>query len=66
MLESIKGIGPKTLSILNKMDIYTIDDLINYYPYRYNILEVTKLKDGPVTITGMIESPPIATYIKEI
>lgn len=64
MLESIKGIGPKTLSILNKMDIYTIDDLINYYPYRYNILEVTKLKDGPVTITGMIESPPIATYIK--
>ena len=35
-LTKIKGIGPKTLSLLNKLNIEDIDDLIRYYPYRYS------------------------------
>ena len=65
MLEDIKGIGPKTLKTLNKLGIYTIDDLINYYPYRYQEIVLTPLKDGEVTVTGIVEAPPIATYIKK-
>ena len=44
MLDDIKGIGPKTLSLLQKLGIYSIDDLVNYYPYRYNVLNVLTLE----------------------
>lgn len=65
MLEDIKGVGPKTLGTLNKLGIKTIDDLINYYPFRYNKIELTPLKDGEVVVNGIVETPPIATYIKK-
>ena len=44
-IENIKGIGPKTINTLNKLDIYSKEDLVTYYPYRYNFLKVVKLKD---------------------
>ena len=64
MLEDIKGIGPKTVGLLNKLGIETIDDLINYYPFRYNKIELTNLSDGDVIVNGIIETAPITTYIK--
>jgi predicted flap endonuclease-1-like 5' DNA nuclease len=36
-LKDIKGVGPKTLIGLNELGIYTVSDLVRYYPYRYNI-----------------------------
>ena len=39
MLEDIKGIGPKTLKLLNNLGIKNINDLLCYYPYRYDILK---------------------------
>ena len=44
-LETIKGIGPKILDILNKLNIYTLDNLLEYYPYKYNIIKINKLSD---------------------
>ena len=38
-LETIEGIGPKTKELLNKIKIYTVEDLLNYYPYRYDIIK---------------------------
>ena len=32
-LKNIPGIGEKTIDNLNKINIFTINDLINYYPY---------------------------------
>ena len=64
MLEDIKGIGPKTLSLLQKLGINTIDDLVDYYPYRYNSIEITPLKNGSITVNALVESSPITTYIK--
>ena len=64
MLEDIKGIGPKTVGLLNKLGIQTKDDLINYYPFRYNKIELTPLKDGEVVVNGIVETQHIATYIK--
>ena len=65
MLKDIKGIGPKNLELLNRLNIKTVDELINYYPFRYNFYQKTELKNGPVCISGIVESPAIATYIKK-
>ena len=36
-LKSIKGIGPKSEILLNKLGIMNVYDLITYYPSRYEI-----------------------------
>ena len=41
----VKGIGPKTVLTLNKIGIYTVDDLVNYYPYRYDYYSIGKLEN---------------------
>ena len=43
-LEEIKRIGPKTLSLFNNIKIKDTDDLIYYYPFRYNVIKRTDLK----------------------
>ena len=62
-LETIEGIGPKTKELLNKIKIYTIEDLLNYYPYRYDIIkrsDLSNLSDGDkIIIDGKKSfSPP--------
>lgn len=35
-IQFVPGIGPKRASVLNKeIDIFTLEDLLRYYPYRY-------------------------------
>ena len=61
-LEDIKGLGGTTIKYLNEIGIYSIDDLINYYPFRYEIIEnsdISKLNDGDkIVIGGIIENVP--------
>ena len=47
-LETIEGVGPKTKELLNKIKIYTVEDLLNYYPYRYDIIKrrMTTIQNG--------------------
>ena len=58
-VELLRGIGPKTSKILNKLDIYTIEDLVTYYPFRYDILkrtDMSKVMDGDkVILDGYLE-----------
>ena len=67
-LKDVKGIGPKSLSLLNKIGINTIDDLLTHYPFRYDILErsdLSKVEDGDkIVIDGKIESVPILMRFK--
>lgn len=67
-LKDVKGIGPKALSLLNKINIYTINDLVTHYPFRYNVLQrcdLTKANDGDkITIDGKVESMPILMRFK--
>lgn len=66
-LENVKGIGPKTKELLNKLNIYNVDELVRYYPYRYNVYSPTNIlnhEDEQICITGIIESVPKLSYIK--
>ena len=34
-LNNIKGIGEKTQKLFNKIGVFSVEDLLTYYPYRY-------------------------------
>ena len=67
-LKDVKGIGPKSLSLLNKININTIEDLVTHYPFRYDVLkrdELSQVDDGEkIIIDGKIESMPILMRFK--
>ena len=65
-LEFIKGIGKATIDKLNKLDIYSIEDLITYYPFKYEVLKKTSLDDEHSVVTGEIETIPTINYFKKI
>ena len=56
-LSCLKGVGPKTLSLLNKINIYTIDDLVTHYPYRYEVLK-RGINEDKIIIDGIVETIP--------
>lgn len=64
----VKGIGPKSLTLLHKMGIYTVDDLVTHYPFRYEVLKRSSLKDATedekIIIDGKVESVPILLRFK--
>lgn len=68
-LEEIKKVGPKTLSLFNKIKVKTTDDLVTYYPFRYNIIKKTELNNQVdntyVTVDGKIETKPSYYQIKK-
>ncbi|MBF0987274.1 MAG: ATP-dependent DNA helicase RecG [Clostridiales bacterium] len=73
MLEKIKGIGPKTKELLNKLNIYTINDLLTYYPFRYDYLRRTDLlnlkeniSDIKIVMDGKVDSVVIMNHFKKI
>ena len=67
-LKDVKGIGPKSLMLLNKININTVEDLVTHYPFRYDILkrdDLTKVEDGEkIIIDGKVESVPILMRFK--
>ncbi len=67
-LLNVSGIGPKSINLLHKLNIYTICDLLNYYPFRYEILKLDKLSlkadDEKVIIEGLIEKIPTVIRLK--
>jgi len=66
-INNVTGIGPKTAKLLEKLNIYTIEDLLTYYPYRYNIYSFSHLTDSTDTliVSAIIESNPVVSYIKK-
>ncbi|MDD3241740.1 MAG: ATP-dependent DNA helicase RecG [Bacilli bacterium] len=68
-VSNIKGIGPKAVALLHKLNIKTVDDLVTHYPYRYDILKRSNLKEvseeeEKVIIDGKVESIPILLRFK--
>lgn len=60
-LKTVKGVGPKKAELLNKLGIFTVADLLEYYPVRHEdrraIAEIASLADGSkVMISGYVDS----------
>ena len=36
----LRGVGPKKLQALNKLGVNTIEELLTYYPFRYDDVTV--------------------------
>ncbi len=68
-LHDIKGVGPKMLKQLNELGIYSVEDLLSYYPYRYDYFEPTILddtyEDKRVCISAVIDATPTVQFIRK-
>ena len=68
-LELLNGVGPKTLKILNKLGINNKNELISYYPYRFEILEKSNIEllnqDDRVIIDGVVERVPTVFFFSK-
>lgn len=62
----IKGVGEKFAEELAAMHIYTIEDLLFYFPNKYDVLEILPLSelihDDKVTIVGRILYEPSLSF----
>lgn len=67
-INEVKGIGPKATMLFNRLNIYTVMDLVEHYPYRYEIIKRSNLKEAnegdKVIIDGKIDSTPILVRLK--
>ena len=66
-IKNLHNVGEKTAKLLNKLGIYTDNDLINFYPYKYNIYNFSNSLEENITLIlrVKIESNPIVFYIKK-
>lgn len=68
-LSKIKGLGEKAISILNQFNIFSVEDLLEHYPYRYEILNPSSVLESDEnkiqTVNGVIESEPKISYIRK-
>ncbi len=67
-LENVKGLGPKTINILKRLGINNTDDLITYYPFRYDIIKRSDInllgQNEKIIIDGIVETNAVVTYIR--
>lgn len=65
-LQDINLISLQNLKYLEKYNITTSQDLLEFYPYRYQVLNPSSLesKDNFLTVNAKIVSTPIITYLK--
>ncbi|MGJ7910645.1 ATP-dependent DNA helicase RecG [Neobacillus sp. LXY-1] len=62
----LKGIGEETAEMLSEMRIYTVRDLLEYFPYRYEDYRLRDLAEvqheEKVTVEGKVHSEPSLVY----
>lgn len=53
-LQGLKGVGPKIFEHLNAMGLFTVEDLIHYYPRRYDdyshVISIGQIRPGAVSL----------------
>ena len=68
-LTDIKGVGPKMLLNLHELNIYSIDDLLTNYPYRYDLFEPTNLTEDydheRIAINVQVETTATTAFIRK-
>lgn len=67
-LDKVKGIGPKSTMLFNKLGINNVDDLVSHYPFRYDLITRTNLEEtqemDKVIIDGKVDGAPILIRLK--
>lgn len=57
---TIKGVGPETTKKFEKLGVFTVYDLLTFWPRRYDdyseVLPILKIEPGAVTVRGKVES----------
>lgn len=65
-VKTIKGIGMESAEALAEMSIFTIQDLLEHFPYRYEdyrLKDLAKVQhDEKITIEGKVHSEPSLVY----
>ena len=68
-LADIKGVGPKKLLELEDLGIYTVEDLLTYYPYRYDLFEPGELTSQydheRIAINVVVETTATTAFIRK-
>ena len=63
-LNAIKGLGPKTIETLKNIGVNSISDLVEYYPYRHDLIVLDNIKEcvdkQNVIIECIIDSVPLS------
>ena len=67
-LDKVKGVGPRTKMLFNKLGIENVDDLVTHYPFRYERIIKSDLavanEMDKVIIDGKVDSAPILIRLK--
>lgn len=67
-LKDLTGIGSKSLGLLNNLGIYSVEDLIRNYPYRFDVLVRRDINDerfyNNFVSDGIVESSPVVNFFK--
>ena len=65
-VQYIKGVGPSRVKLLNLLGVYTIEDLINYYPRAYEdrtkIKKIEELQDGEEALIEAVTVSAISVF----
>lgn len=67
---TLKGVGPAKAQLLEKLGIHTLEDLITFFPRRYEdrtkLISIKELEpDRPACFSAMVVSPPRTGYIRK-
>ena len=67
-LKDIKGIGEKSIKLLNNLGIYSVEDLVRNYPYRFDVLAKRSIEDEKhydnFVSEAVVESNPVVSFFK--
>ena len=65
-IQYVKGVGPNRAKLFNILGIYTIEDLISYYPRAYQdrsqIKKIEELQDGEEALIEAVTVAGVSTF----
>ncbi|QQK76634.1 ATP-dependent DNA helicase RecG [Salicibibacter cibarius] len=65
-IEALKGVGPETVKELNRLGIFTWEDLLWHLPHRYENVAIRPVEelehDAQATLAGTVQGPPNVKY----
>jgi len=66
-LRYIKGVGPRKEALLNEVGVYTIKDLLYYFPFRYedrrDFKKTTEVKAGQIVVVkGVVQAENLKRF----